>query len=101
METKKEIRVTSEIREVLLKEFPVSGKTVYNALHYETGGYTAAQIRIRAIELGGELWKYTPADATGEDIPQEEALIAQEGGQGATTAATSSSGGAAERLGPR
>ena len=51
----KMIKVTPEIRAELMKEFPVSEKTVYNALTYATGGYTAEQIRRRALELGGKL----------------------------------------------
>ena len=38
-----------------MKEFPVCEKTVWNALKYETSGYTAEQIRRRALELGGTL----------------------------------------------
>ena len=55
MEKKKEIKVTQEIRIDLMKEFPVCEKTVWNALKYETSGYTAEQIRRRALELGGTL----------------------------------------------
>ena len=55
METIKEIRITKEIREQLMAEFPVSEKTVFNAVKFATGGYAAEQIRRRAQELGGVL----------------------------------------------
>lgn len=64
METKKMIKITPEIRVELMKEFPVSEKTVYNALTYATGGYTAEQIRRRALELGGKLMQEVTAEAT-------------------------------------
>ena len=57
MEAEKMIKITPEIRVELLKEFPVSEKTVYNALTFATGGYTAESIRRRAQELGGKLMK--------------------------------------------
>jgi len=65
MESKKEIKVTPEIRVELMKEFPVSEKTVYNALNFLTGGYTAEQIRRRAKELGGKLM---------QEVQEEEAV---------------------------
>ena len=55
MEAEKMIKITPEIRVELMKEFPVSEKTVYNALTFSTGGYTAESIRRRAQELGGKL----------------------------------------------
>lgn len=64
METKKMIKITPKIRVELMKEFPVSEKTVYNALTYATGGYTAEQIRRRALELGGKLMQEVTAEAT-------------------------------------
>ena len=67
METKKEIKVTSEIRVELMKEVPVSEKTVYNALHFETGGYTAEQIRRRAQELGGKLMQEVVPEMEGAE----------------------------------
>ena len=51
----KMIKVTPEIRVELMKEFPVSEKTVYNALNFLTGGYAAEQIRRRTVELGGKI----------------------------------------------
>lgn len=51
------IKINPEIRVELMKEFQVSEKAVYNALTYATGGYTAEQIRRRALELGGKLMK--------------------------------------------
>lgn len=51
----KEIKITTEIRVEILKEFCVTEKTVYNALNFLTGGYAAEQIRRRALELGGKL----------------------------------------------
>lgn len=58
------IKINPEIRVELMKEFPVSEKTVYNALNFLTGGYTAEQIRRRAQELGGKLMQEVPAEAT-------------------------------------
>lgn len=55
MAEKKEIKVTQEIRVELMKEFPVCEKTIYNALKFETSGYTAESIRRRALELGATL----------------------------------------------
>lgn len=66
MESKKEIKVTPEIRVELMKEFPVSEKTVYNALNFLTGGYAAEQIRRRAKELGGKLM---------QEVQEEEAVV--------------------------
>lgn len=71
METKKEIKVTPEIRVELLKEFPVSEKTVYNALNFATGGYTAEQIRRRAQELGGKLMQEVVEDGEHEAEPSQ------------------------------
>ena len=45
-----------------MKEFPVSEKTVYNALTFATGGYTAESIRRRAQELGGKLMQEVTAE---------------------------------------
>lgn len=59
------IKITPEIRVELLKEFPVSEKTVYNALTFATGGYTAEQIRRRALDLGGKLMKEVTDTAEG------------------------------------
>lgn len=67
MKRKKEIKVTSKIRVELMKEFPVSEKTVYNALHFETGGYTAEQIRQRAQELGGKLMQEVVPEMEGAE----------------------------------
>lgn len=52
----KEIKVTPEIRSQLMEEFEVSEKTVWNAIKFHTGSYTAKQIRSRAQELGGREW---------------------------------------------
>lgn len=70
------IKVTTEIRVKLMKEFPVSEKTVYNALTYATGGYTAEQIRRRALELGGKLMKEVTdtAEASPKDQREETAF---------------------------
>ena len=65
MDAEKMIKVTTEIRMELMKEFPVSEKTVYNALTYATGGYTAEQIRRRALELGGKLMQEVTDTAEG------------------------------------
>ena len=62
MEAEKMIKITPEIRVELLKEFPVSEKTVYNALTFATGGYTAETIRRRAQELGGKLMQEVTTD---------------------------------------
>lgn len=62
MDAEKMIKVTTEIRVELMKEFPVSEKTVYNALTYATGGYTAESIRRRAQELGGKLMQEVTAE---------------------------------------
>ena len=59
------IKVTTEIRVELMKEFPVSEKTVYNALNFLTGGYAAEQIRRRAVELGGKLMQEVTEAAEG------------------------------------
>ena len=61
----KMIKVTPEIRVELMKEFPVSEKTVYNALNFLTGGYAAEQIRRRAVELGGKLMQEVAEAAEG------------------------------------
>lgn len=50
------IKVDTEVRVELLKEFTVSERTLYYALNFETGGYTAESIRRRALELGGVVW---------------------------------------------
>jgi len=50
----KVIKVTPEIRAELMKRFQVSEKTIYNALTFATGGYTAKMIRLCAVELGGK-----------------------------------------------
>ena len=55
MEEKKEIKVTAEIRAELMKEFPVCEKTIWNALKFQTFGYTANEIRRRAMALDGVL----------------------------------------------
>lgn len=55
MEKYQEIKTSQEIRVELMKEFPVSEKTVWSALHYATDSYLAKQIRRRAMELGGKL----------------------------------------------
>ena len=55
MAKKIEIKVSQEIRIELMKEFPVCEKTIWNALKYETNGYTAESIRRRALELGATL----------------------------------------------
>ena len=62
MEAEKRIKITPEIRVELMKEFPVSEKTVYNALTFATGGYTAEQIRRRALDLGGKLMQEVTTD---------------------------------------
>lgn len=73
MEAEKIIKITSEIRVELMKEFPVSEKTVYNALTFATGGYTAESIRSRALELGGKLMQEVTAEAnTAEASPKDE-----------------------------
>ena len=59
------IKITPDIRLELMKEFPVSEKTVYNALNFLTGGYTAEQIRRRAQELGGKLMQEVTDTAEG------------------------------------
>lgn len=70
------IKVTTEIRVELMKEFPVSEKTVYNALTFATGGYTAEQIRRRALELGGKLMQEVKdtAEASPKDQRKETAF---------------------------
>lgn len=70
MDTEKMIKVTTEIRVELMKEFPVSEKTVYNALTFATGGYAAEQIRRRALELGGKLMR--EVTDTDEASPKEQ-----------------------------
>ena len=50
------------IADELRKEFPVSEKTLYNALTFATGGYTAESIRRRAQELGGKLMQEVTTD---------------------------------------
>lgn len=70
MKEKKMIKITPEIRVELMKEFPVSEKTVYNALNFATGGYTAEQIRRRALELGGKLMQ--EVTDTAEGSPKDE-----------------------------
>ena len=73
MEAEKMIKITPEIRVELMKEFPVSEKTVYNALTFATGGYTAESIRRRAQELGGKLMQEVPAETnTAESSPKQE-----------------------------
>ena len=66
------IKISPEIRVELMKEFPVSEKTVYNALNFLTGGYTAEQIRRRAQELGGKLMKEVADSAEGSPKDQRE-----------------------------
>ncbi len=67
------IKINPEIRVELMKEFPVSEKTVYNALNFLTGGYTAEQIRSRAQELGGKLMQEVPTEAnTAEASPKDD-----------------------------
>ena len=70
------IKVTTEIRVELMKEFPVSEKTVYNALTFATGGYAAEQIRRRALELGGKLMQEVTdtAEASQKDRRKEMAF---------------------------
>lgn len=51
------IKVKTEVRVELLKEFCVSERTLYYALNFETSGYTAESIRRRALELGGVLFQ--------------------------------------------
>lgn len=70
------IKVTTEIRVELMKEFPVSEKTVYNALTFATGGYTAEQIRRRALEMGGKLMQEVTdtAEASPKDQREETAF---------------------------
>lgn len=64
---KRKIEVTKEVRVELMKEFPVSEKTIFNALTFATGGYAAEQIRRRALELGGKLMQEVePTPATVE-----------------------------------
>ena len=70
MDAEKMIKVTTEIRVELMKEFPVSEKTVYNALTFATGGYTAESIRRRAQELGGKLMQ--EVTDTDEASPKDE-----------------------------
>lgn len=70
MDAEKLIKVTTEIRVELMKEFPVSEKTIYNALNFLTGGYTAEQIRRRAQELGGKLMQ--EVTDTAEGSPKDE-----------------------------
>lgn len=73
MEAEKMIKITPETRAELMKEFPVSEKTVYNALTFATGGYTAESIRRRAQELGGKLMKEVPTEAnTAEGSPKDQ-----------------------------
>lgn len=73
MDAEKMIKVTTEIRVELMKEFPVSEKTVYNALNFATGGYTAEQIRRRALELGGKLMMMMQeVTNTAEGSPKDE-----------------------------
>lgn len=73
MEAEKMIKITPEIRAELIKEFPVSKKTVYNALTFATGGYTAESIRLHALELGGKLMQEVTAEAnTAEASPKDE-----------------------------
>ena len=67
MEVEKMIKITPEIRVELMKEFPVSDKTVYNALTFATGGYTAEQIRRRALELGGKLMQEVVPEMEGAE----------------------------------
>lgn len=72
------IKINPDIRVELMKEFPVSEKTVYNALNFLTGGYTAEQIRRRAQELGGKLMQEVPteannAEASTKDVREEDA----------------------------
>ena len=67
MEEKKETRqqmitISTSIRVELMKEFPVSEKTVTSALNFVTNSYTAAQIRRRDLELGVELWERKEQD---------------------------------------
>ena len=67
------IKITPEIRVELMKEFPVSEKTVYNALTFATGGYTAESIRRRAQELGGKLMQEVTAETnTAEASPKDQ-----------------------------
>lgn len=68
MDAEKMIKVTTEIRVELMKEFPVSEKTVYNALTFATGGYAAEQIRRRALELGGKLMQEVTIEAKKEGV---------------------------------
>lgn len=65
-----QVKITPKIRVELMKEFPVSEKTVYNALNFLTGGYTAEQIRRRAQELGGKLMQEVRA-ITAEASPKD------------------------------
>ena len=71
----KMIKVTPEIRAELMKEFPVSEKTVYNALNFLTGGYAAEQIRRRAVELGGKLMQEVTAIAEGSAKEEGERSV--------------------------
>lgn len=72
MEAEKKIKITPKIRVELMKEFTVSEKTVYNALTFATGGYTAEQIRRRALELGGKLMQEVTDTAEGSPKDQRE-----------------------------
>ncbi len=76
MDAEKMIKVTTEIRVELMKEFPVSEKTVYNALTFATGGYAVEQIRRRALELGGKLMQEVTdtAEASPKDQRKETAF---------------------------
>ncbi len=61
---KQTIKINPEIRVELMKEIPVSEKTVYNALNFLTNGYAAEQIRRRALELGGKLMQEVSTEPT-------------------------------------